>query len=262
MVARKFTDEQELIICQEYIIGLHGYELAKKYNVYPGTIYRALERNGIKRRLCNEYHCKYNYNRNFFDIIDTENKIYWLGFIVADGHVYNKKHRITIRLGIKDKIQLKKFLKDIEGNNKIYDEKRFNKKYKKFYLTSCLNINSKQMKKALLNHIQNGFSTIPDKFKKDFIRGLFDGDGCIHSAGTRSQFSIIGEPSLIEEIQKYLIKEIRLKKTKLYKPYNTCPVIIMNYSGIKNIKKIYELLYKNAIICMDRKRDIFLEIIS
>jgi len=30
---------------------------------------------------------KYKVNHNFFDIIDTENKAYWVGFLSADGNI-------------------------------------------------------------------------------------------------------------------------------------------------------------------------------
>ena len=39
------------------------------------------------------------YNRHIFDTIDSEDKAYWLGFIVADGYVNDNKHMLRIKLG-------------------------------------------------------------------------------------------------------------------------------------------------------------------
>lgn len=121
------------------------------------------------------------------------------------------------------------------------------------------------MTEALLRHKENGFFSIPNKLKRHFIHGLFLGDGCIYSNGTHFFFSIINEFPLIKDIQKYLIQKLGLYKTKLQKW--KCKSIheqkyTMRYDGRNNIKKIYNFLYKNANIYMDRKHKIFLDIIS
>ena len=52
---------------------------------------------------------KYNFDENFFDKIDTEEKAYWLGFIYADGAIF--KRTLSIRLSTKDIHHLEKFKK-------------------------------------------------------------------------------------------------------------------------------------------------------
>ena len=37
-------------------------------------------------------------NENVFDVIDTEEKAYWLGFMYADGCIYSKEYRIELSL--------------------------------------------------------------------------------------------------------------------------------------------------------------------
>lgn len=39
---------------------------------------------------------KYNYNDNYFENIDTEEKAYWLGFIAADGSIVNNNRALEI----------------------------------------------------------------------------------------------------------------------------------------------------------------------
>lgn len=41
---------------------------------------------------------KYNYNRNFFSKIDTEDKAYWAGFIAADGNVRKDYGKLELNL--------------------------------------------------------------------------------------------------------------------------------------------------------------------
>ena len=54
---------------------------------------------------------KYFFNEDFFEIIDNENKAYWLGFIYADGYVSAKS--LVIELHKDDESHIVKFLEDI-----------------------------------------------------------------------------------------------------------------------------------------------------
>ena len=71
--------------------------------------------------------------RDFFNIIDTEEKAYWLGFMFANGYISFseanlKKGQIAtaycvgIKLQVSDKDHLKKFNKSINGNYKVFEE--------------------------------------------------------------------------------------------------------------------------------------------
>jgi len=50
------------------------------------------------------------YNRHIFDEINTSDKAYWLGFIIADGYLNDNKNMLRIKLGDKDKHHLEKFI--------------------------------------------------------------------------------------------------------------------------------------------------------
>lgn len=66
---------------------------------------------------------KYSYDQNFFSVIDTEEKAYWCGFIMADGCVTIQEDinscELTIQLQKSDVGHLKKFNKSIGGNAEI-----------------------------------------------------------------------------------------------------------------------------------------------
>lgn len=67
---------------------------------------------------------KYNYNRRFFQNIDTEEKASWLGFIAADGNVASAMNTSRIELNIRDKDHLEKFRKSILGDMPIKESIR------------------------------------------------------------------------------------------------------------------------------------------
>jgi hypothetical protein len=67
------------------------------------------------------YNKKYNFNENYFEKIDTEEKAYWLGFITADGSInlgYGKQKFYQLHINLKggDYSHLEKFQKAIERN--------------------------------------------------------------------------------------------------------------------------------------------------
>ena len=55
------------------------------------TIHRVMKENGLKARTDREQALKYYCNENYFDVINTEEKAYWLGFMYADGFIQNKR---------------------------------------------------------------------------------------------------------------------------------------------------------------------------
>lgn len=70
---------------------------------------------------CNDCRLKMNYekcNKNNVKILLNENleSYYWIGFILADGHIENNK-RIQITLSNKDKIHLEKFKKYVNAKS-------------------------------------------------------------------------------------------------------------------------------------------------
>ena len=50
-------------------------------------------------------------NSHYFDVIDSEEKAYWLGFLYADGNISSEGNRLEVRLSIKDIKHLEKFRK-------------------------------------------------------------------------------------------------------------------------------------------------------
>ncbi len=52
---------------------------------------------------------RYKYNRDFFEVIDTPEKAYWLGMFTSDGNIYNNRNKpnksnaVGIRLRLQNK---------------------------------------------------------------------------------------------------------------------------------------------------------------
>jgi len=255
-------------IITDYKNGLNCYQIAKKYNTTNTSVAKILKLNNIK---IIPYHLKsakkYDFNENYFDLIDTKEKAYWLGLIYADGNI--SKDSLRISLKISDIDILKQFKDCIEytGDIKI-SRKKDNIIYGKkcnFEDTATINIYSKH----IFNTIQKWgvvpnkthLLTFPSFLKKELIKsfmlGYFDGDGGVSLTKKTGEIniSIIGTEAFILEYQNILIKELGFKKTKLYERYpeRNTNTRSFNYGGNKQLSKFIKWLYKDEPIFLSRK---------
>ena len=210
---------------------------------------------------------KYNYNKDYFSIIDTADKAYWLGFLYADGCITrffkNEKLRsmsLELTLCKEDKNHLNKFLRCLDSNIPI--KEKHIKLNNNDYLAYKVVINCTKMCYDLIKlgcTPQKTFSLafpnndqVPEKYIKDFIRGYFDGDGCIHIRNNGGiELNITGLENMISCINDYLIsKKILRVLPKIYKKGNVYEVF---YYGVDSIKEILDHIYNNSNMYLDRK---------
>lgn len=95
---------------------------------------------------------------------------------------------------------------------------------------------------------------IPEPLMNHFIRGFFDGDGCICTDNKKKRTVAINFCSASE---KFLIQ----LREHLFK-YNICSYIIdeknkstyrLYIKGIKNVDKMWNYMFENATVFLDRK---------
>lgn len=214
----------------------------------------------------NQYNRNYTLNENYFDIIDTEEKAYILGILYADGYNNTKRTNISISLKEADKEILERLSLAVGSNRPLSYRVSRNTNHCNQY-TFC--ISSKHISSRLSElgciRAKSTILTFPEwinsELVRHFIRGYFDGDGCIHIGKRQTVVNLTGTSSLITAIQDILIKEIRLKKTKLQgNKRGNNSILTMQYSGRLQAKRIAEWLYKDSSIYLQRKFDKFKEI--
>jgi hypothetical protein len=122
-------------------------------------------------------------NRNFFKKW-SQDMAYVLGFFVADGSmIKSKRYAHYIEFHSIDREIIEKIKFSMDSDHKISHRKPTKITYSDAYR---LQLGSKEMFEDLLKlgMTQNksltlNFPSVPDKFLSNFIRGYFDGDGCI-----------------------------------------------------------------------------------
>lgn len=229
----------------------------------------AIERNRI-----------YNIDHEFFSR-DTPEAFYWAGFIAADGWVRSNSklgYVLGISLSTKDLKHLERFKANINAEQliKVFVKaggKINGRKLPEREMCSII-ISSKQIVKDLerfgIIQAKTYHLNIPDWLKQHslahhFLRGYIDGDGCFAIAKNKKQnphitFCMRGTSEFLasfNEIMKNhnVIERDRKESSPLVgKKYAAFDKI--QYSGNNIISKMYNYLYKDATVYLERKEEI------
>ena len=196
------------------------------------------------------------YNRHIFDQIDTQEKAYWLGFILADGYLNTNKHMLRIKLGDKDKHHLEKFIQFLNGSQDMLKSEQHNITGNTQWYVSTY---SKEIYDALSNlkieQAKSGHEHIPPidkKYYRSFIRGLWDGDGFIRE--NLKGIGLVGSYECMNFVQQHFKDILNVKPLKIYEHYNTFKI---EYRSTKTaIPKIMSYLYQNGDTALDRKMEL------
>lgn len=206
-------------------------------------------------------HCnrKYFCNFNFFEKIDTADKAYWLGFIAADGSI--SKNTLEIGVHKNDTSVLEKFKKSIESDHKIIITKTNMARLCITNKNTVLDLIDKGIIYSKTGKLNPNliFSNIPDIFIRDFCRGFIDGDGsfaCSSKKGSRITFKLGCKGfEFLDYFQDIIISKTNLPKTKLYKYKDREDYYCLMWGGTKQLKILYNFLYKNSDVSLSRKKE-------
>lgn len=194
----------------------------------------------------------------------TNNIAYITGYLMADGHIKSSGRTLVCRCKEEDRIILD-FIKNEIGPNRpisVYNNNSFP--------CAVLSITDNKICNDLLKYNifprKTGKETlpnIPEEFKGDYLRGLFDGDGCISVQKfvkdnkylcTRNHWFICSSSKdFLEEVNNNLCNN--LGKIRLGK---TC--YGLHITNRKNIYIIYNLMYSFGSFRLERKYNKFLEL--
>ena len=172
---------------------------------------------------------KYYLNETFFDNIDTQDKAYILGFFYADGYNYENQWRLLL------------FSKHI-----------------------CDSLNAIGMTPAKSLTLE--FPNIDPSLYRHFIRGYFDGDGCIslykhpRSSITRVNISMLSTEKFLNKVKEILFDELKIN-CGIYDIKKNNITKTLSISSVGSCVKFLEWIYQDANLYMQRKYDKYLEYI-
>lgn len=245
-------------------------KLAEIYNTTSVTITKIFNKNNLVIKKTNK---KYQLNEFYFDKIDTSDKAYWLGFIYADGNI--SRNALSVSLSLKDKIVIDNLIQSLEysGKYKILPETTGTIEGHTFKAGPKirLDITNKHLTRGLIKlgcfpkkSLIIKFPTsdqVPNYLVRHFIRGYFDGDGCVHSREQKFKrilnrkdfyFNILGTLNFCNKIKEIFNIELGLNTRNVTQTGN---IYSYSISGNNNIALIYNYLYLEANTFLPRKEE-------
>lgn len=231
-------------------------QCAKKFHIDRETF-----TNYLKKANVHENRSAYKIKDDIFEIIDTEEKAYWLGFMLADGCLKDRKgaHNITLILSVKDIDHINKFKTFLETEAPIhYRTVTINGKT----FDACgLSIGNKKIFNDLISHNIMPRKTLSEKgaileehLIRHYIRGIFDGDGWLTYTNKSREMGFGMGKEILEYIKEFF------ESNNVYfgeiKPYGS--IFRYRKSARYEVYKALMLLYDNSTIYLDRKYNKYL----
>jgi len=228
------------------------------------SINKKAERTGLKRM---EYFLSLRPKNHHFFKKWSEKMAYILGFITADGNIIKSRYSYYLQFCLqKNDIDiLNKMRKILAPKNKF--------SYYKPENTLHFKVGSTTIYKDLIKlgiTSNKTFSVKPPKIPKaylrHYLRGFFDGDGCIStfrrndSVKTFPSVRLFGNINMINYIRR-IFNNLTNSKLKVYMARSKYGNVMGNlHYTCTNAVKILDFLYKNSNIYLDRKYKKYLHI--
>ena len=237
-------------------------KVAKSFGVSLRPIKRILNKNNIE--LTNR---RFNVNHSYFNVIDSEDKAYWLGFLFADGCIRKTKtgSQVVLKLSVKDENHLIKFKNDLNSEHKIFYNvsKTTSKKGTPSVSNNCvIRVNSGEMVEDLINQgcvprktFIIDYPNISEEFYKDFIRGYYDGDGnFFYSESTK--MSVVTIVCASEKFREFLI-EVMSKLPNIGRIHEDSGRYTIKIVNIVGIRSFLDYIYFDSKIYLKRKKEYY-----
>ena len=255
-------DIEDNLVIERYNELKNIKKVAISFGVSTRPIKRILDKNEIL--LTNR---RYNVNHKYFEVIDNEEKAYWLGFLFADGCVRKPKSgsQLVLKLSIKDEEHLNLFKKNIESEHNIfYSVSQVMSK------SNVLSISNNCVLRVSSNEIVEGLikqgcvprktfiierPRINDNLIRHFIRGFYDGDGNFFYS-EKTKMSAITIVSASDKFRAFLIDVMSSIPGigKIHLDEKRYTIKIVNIEGVMNF---LSYIYDNSNIELKRKKEYY-----
>ena len=192
-------------------------------------------------------------NHRYFASISTREQAYWLGWLWSDGclRINGNSCQIILSLQKRDEYVLQRFRSAVGAGYPIRVDREA--------VTLCL-ISSQMFSDlqhcGVIPH-KSALATYPNigrRFASDFVRGVFDGDGCLTTTTPRV-VTIIGTEAFCYWLQATTQQEIGIRSAVYHKKNTTFRWVINAHGMIRLFARWIYRANKDASlpICLERK---------
>lgn len=249
-------------------------QIAKLLNRNATSVYSVVKRfnlNPVKNFVNSVEH-------SFFDIIDSKEKAYLLGFFIADGCINTdtarSKGRFSINQSEEDKEVVEAFKKYLKvpseitiinnqsgvKHRKLQYRLRWTSPHMRDTLATKYSITNNKTKDTTFEF---PIETIPKSLQSHFVRGFIDGDGYMGDNGETNNFSIsiVGTSKNFLETIGDLVSKATGMSFNIYKnegktvTYYSLRWSCNRKNKLEKITKLQKYLYDKASIYLSRKKE-------
>lgn len=258
---REFSQEEDKIIIRELARGSGYNYVAQLLGCCKDTVERRAQE--LQCFVHSYRHKNRDMIENYFEVIDSEEKAYFLGLLYTDGNVRRVREsskQVRLQLQLQDEPIIQKFKEALNADCQILYDKRPGKECAGIEITNQklfddlgkygIVPNKTYESKSLPNVSQD--LIIP------FLRGLFDGDGVLAFANNYEDASvgyIAYYENEVKQFQEYIDYFIGKEEHNAirHKDDNTGSNYNCSWRGRNQVLRILTLLYRNATIYLPRK---------
>jgi len=217
---------------------------------------------------------RYMVDETFFDVIDTPEKAYWAGFILADGFIHRVKGQLPggvgIRLASVDRGHLEKFKTALSSDHPIRHEvsnpspgnivqgRHPSDKIVIYSIKLAASLGRLGIVPAK-SKIVEPYLDFPKELHRHYWRGAVDGDGCIFFHNISWGVNLVGTKAVVDAFKAFLLANGVLSNAQVLPKQS---IFSFTVAGSRVSKQVADLLYKDATIYLDRKYEKYLELMQ
>ena len=204
-------------------------------------------------------------DNNIYENGWDQTNAYIFGIIMSDGCLKYEgryRNRLAIRIGLNDYDMIETLHNYMCVGNKIYCQgKQYSIKYRnEDSINFLMNYGLTERKSLTMR-----FPNLPHNILASFIRGYFDGDGSI--VLTHTQYNTYGQVSFASGskdfligLQNVLFNNFNIKSTLYDDGHKDTSTMTLKITKRKEIDKLFDIMYKDANIYLERKYQKFIEL--
>jgi len=203
---------------------------------------------------------KYPINHRFFENVDTEEKAYWWGFLLADGCVSGS--HVLLALARTDEGHIFKFRDAVGSTAPVTHQENSPNNFSGGKGSARIGLGSRQMVTdlALLGVTpRKTFCTRVDRnllspeLERHFWRGMIDGDGCLSWDKTgrgRPVLSLAGTWEVCNSFREWVL-EVSGRDHSV-RPHSN--IFVIKIGANETYQTVVNLLYGDCSVSLDRKQ--------
>lgn len=264
---RLYTEDDKKFIRDNYYT-MTSQDIADVIGCSRTYVLKVWGESGLKGKANRTYYL----NEDYFKII-THESAYWIGFIAADGCIYerkksNKQLMLSITLSSEDAYILDNLLYDLDSNYKVrYNRDNKGREYAGIQINSdklCNDLRKLGIttRKTYHLNIEQMCQAIGVEFFNSFMLGFFDGDGSIslpQNGISGVRVSISGYKDHLNEISKFLyvnydINPIYIEDKRKGKYVSNQSFGELSFANTTEKYLFTKMIYSSPVKCMTRKK--------